>query len=390
MAATGGLLTRDVSLDSLKAAFQRFYAWELDECRAMLPPAAVVWLLGRGARRALLKADEPDLVLPAESGLREIRISGAEIAASSLDAALARRGLARKSIAITLEMPAATFLTRQFDAPIAALGHLPQMLNAEIERRTPFRSDDLLRGCHVETLRGAGKAKISMALLRRDLIAPALEPSGLLLGDLATIRAAAGPDGSVPPPIRVQAANAPDVRFRLIALTMLALAAFLVAAGVGATLWRQSREADELDARIADLTTRAAHVRQMADSAAKESRLLSILRETRQKNPPLTALWEEVSRLIPDDAYLTDFHLSETKNGERSIDMSGYARSAVGLPLLFDQSKFFIEANLTAPITSDPREKRESFSLRLKTRAPEAAESATTASARAPRAEITP
>jgi general secretion pathway protein L len=176
MAATGSLLSREVTLGSLKAAFLRFCAWERDECRAMLPPAALVWLMGRGAREALVKSGESDLILVAESGNPEIRVTGAEIAETSLDSALARRGLSRKSLAIILELPASSFLTRQFDAPVAALDRLPQMLNAEIERRTPFRRDEVLLGQHVAVNGAKGKAKVRIALLRHNLIAPALEP----------------------------------------------------------------------------------------------------------------------------------------------------------------------------------------------------------------------
>jgi general secretion pathway protein L len=371
MAATGSLLSREVTLGSLKAAFLRFCAWERDECRAMLPPAALVWLMGRGAREALVKSGESDLILVAESGNPEIRVTGAEIAETSLDSALARRGLSRKSLAIILELPASSFLTRQFDAPVAALDRLPQMLNAEIERRTPFRRDEVLLGQHVAVNGAKGKAKVRIALLRHNLIAPALEPSGLSLGDLAAIRAATAPDGSAhPPTIAVNSAEGADRRFQQAVLAMLALAALLAAMALGATFWRQMSEAEELDARIADMSARAAHVRHVADSASKQSRLLSILQETRRKNAPLTELWEEISRLTPDGAYLTDFHLSESKAGERNVELAGFAQSAVGLPLLFNQSKYFTEATLTAPITSDPKEKRESFSLRLKTRAP--------------------
>jgi general secretion pathway protein L len=375
MAATGGILQREINLDSLKAAALRFCAWERDQCRAMLPPSALVWLLGRGAREAVVKAGAAEMILASEAGAPEIRIAGAEIAGTSLDAALARRGLSWKSLAIVLEMPESSFLTRQFEAPVAALGHLPQMLSAEIERRTPFRREEVLLAQHIAPQHGAapgGKAKalVRMALLRRDLIAPALEPSGLTLGDLAAIRAESAPGSPQPPTISVNAGEETDRRFRRAVLAMTALAALFAAGGLGATFWRQNSEAAALDARIADMSARAARVRQIADSATKESRLLAILRETRRLNAPLADLWEEISRVTPDSAYLTDFHLSESKSGERSVDLAGFAQSAVGLPVLFSQSKYFTEATLTAPITSDPKEKRESFSLRLKARAP--------------------
>ncbi|MCI4677158.1 PilN domain-containing protein [Rhodoblastus acidophilus] len=362
-------MSREITLDSVKAGLLRFFVWERDQFRALLPPAALRWLLGRGAREAVARAGATEIVLAAEPGHREIRVSGAEIAATSLDAALARRGLSRKSLAIVLEMPAASFLTRGFEAPVAALGQLPQIVAAEIERRTPFGRDDVLVGREVASPGATGKASVRLTLLRRDRVEPALASCGLGLGDLALIRAEKAADSSTEPPsIAVGDAGGADRRFRRAALAMIALAALLLLAGLGAIFWRQAREADELDARIARMAARAAHVRQIADRAAKESKLASLLRDLRRENAPLTDLWEEISRVTPDGAFLTDFHLSENKTGERGVDLAGFAQSAVGLPLLFDQSKFFADAALTAPITSDPREQRESFSLRLKLR----------------------
>ena len=52
--------------------------------------------------------------------------------------------------------------------------------------------------------------------------------------------------------------------------------------------------------------------------------------------------------------------------GGRSIEIVGFADSAVGLPALFEKSPLFSDAGLTAAITPDPREKREGFSLQAK------------------------
>jgi general secretion pathway protein L len=114
------------------------------------------------------------------------------------------------------------------------------------------------------------------------------------------------------------------------------------------------------------MSARAARVRQVVDCASSESRLLSVLRNARRNGPQFADLWEETARILPDSAYVTDFRLSETKPDERALDIVGFASSAVGLPALFNKSPLFADAGLTAPITPDPREKREGFSLQTK------------------------
>jgi hypothetical protein len=58
---------------------------------------------------------------------------------------------------------------------------------------------------------------------------------------------------------------------------------------------------------------------------------------------------------------------------ERDIlDISGLARSGASLPSLFVGSRLFGDASLTAPVTLDPREDKERFSLRIRIKQPEA------------------
>jgi general secretion pathway protein L len=71
---------------------------------------------------------------------------------------------------------------------------------------------------------------------------------------------------------------------------------------------------------------------------------------------------------LPDGVFVSDMRLVEAREGERSIEIVGLADSAASLPALFDRSPLFAEAKLTAPITPDPIEKRESFSLQAKVR----------------------
>jgi general secretion pathway protein L len=148
----------------------------------------------------------------------------------------------------------------------------------------------------------------------------------------------------------------------------------LTALGVGIFMWRQDEAVRELDEEIAKVSAHAASVRKIADEAIAQSRLLQSLREERARGPSFADLWEEVSRILPDGAYLSELRLSDAKSDERVLDLVGFAESAAGLPLLFDKSPMLADAALTAAITPNPLEKREAFSLRVKVKPEKAAD----------------
>jgi general secretion pathway protein L len=349
---------------SLSGALRAFLDWERREAEKLLPRALRSWALGRGARAAVIAGGGAELVVADAPGSPGFRISGAEILAGSLDGALARRKFARKGLVLALELPAKSFLTRRFDLPAAALSRLDAVVTAEIERKTPFRRDDLFVQTSVQPHAAPGKTTVALTLLRRDLAVGALEGSGLFIDDISIISAAPGDA-----PMRIALGKAKnDRRFFRVAGVLAALAAALMLAGLGADFWRQSQQAAELDARIADLTEQAGKIRRSADRAGKEARLLQRLHEARRRDAPMTVLWEEISHLTPDSAYLSELRLAQDKDGERSAELVGLARSAVDLPLLYGRSRYVSEATLTAPITVDAREKMESFSMRLKIR----------------------
>jgi general secretion pathway protein L len=360
-----GALDAATRFASLSGALRNFLDWERREAEKLLPRALRSWALGRVARVAVVSANAAELAVAEAPGSPGFRISGAEILSGSLDAALARRKLSRKGLVLTLELPAKAFLTRRFDLPSAALSRLDAVATAEIERKTPFRREDLFVQTSVQPHADPGKATVALTLLRRDLAARALDGSGLALDDLAAIRAAPG-DG--PPRAIALGGAGNDRRFIRAAGALATLAAVLMLAGLGLDVWRQSQQAAELDASIADLSAQAAKIRRSADRAGQESQLLQHLRAARAHDAPMTELWEEISRLTPDSAYLSELRLTQAKDGERSAELTGLARSAVDLPLLYGRSPLVAEATLTAPITIDAREKMESFSLRLKFR----------------------
>jgi general secretion pathway protein L len=360
--------TRDIFEGSLKTTALRFLAWYRREFFSLFPPETLAWLTDRGDRQLVLKAGEHDLWCVDARGAPQWCILGDELAASSLADALQRRGLARDAVRIGLEIDPQAFFIRRFDIPLAAAANLPKLLAADIERKTPFRPADVLYG-HTTAKHAASpdKLRVSLWIVRRDIVARAVEAAGLSFSDIAFVRPSGPRDaGDGAPLIALEATKQDSHRLRAVALGLCAATVAFAVLAVAAALWRQAAISDELDGQIQEMSARAARVRQVVDRASSESRLLSVLRNARRNGPQFADLWEETARILPDSAYVTDFRLSETKPDERALDIVGFASSAVGLPALFNKSPLFADAGLTAPITPDPREKREGFSLQTK------------------------
>lgn len=335
----------------------------------LFPEKTAEWLTDRGDRELILRAGTRELWLIDSHGAPAWCLSTDEIAASSLDEALARRGVARETAKIGLEIDGTAFFVRRFDIPSVAIPNLAKLLVTDVERKTPFRLSDVIYGHAVaKHPTSPDKLRVSLWILRRDIFSKAVENSGLALEDISFVRPSGWTKAAErAPDIILQGKNEASNTFRNLAIGLCAATALFAAIGLGATLLRQRALNEELDAKIQEMSTRAARVRQIVDRASAESRLLAVLRNTRRDRPLFADLWEETARLLPDGAFVTNLRLTEPKANERALDIIGFADSAVGLPALFDKSPLFSNAGLTAPITPDPREKREGFSLRAKT-----------------------
>jgi general secretion pathway protein L len=133
------------------------------------------------------------------------------------------------------------------------------------------------------------------------------------------------------------------------------------------TYWRQQSLLDELDARIAAARPKAQHVRAIVDKLEQQRQITLQLRSRKTDGAGLLDIWEEVTRVLPADSWLTELRLSEgADHREREITMTGLSAAAASLVGLIDQSRLFTDASLTAPVTIDPTEGHERFALRAR------------------------
>lgn len=368
---SGAFWTKSLFEGSPSKAALRFWAWYKSEFFAFFSPATIAWMFDRGDRKLIIRIDENsmEVVLAGAQGKSGTKIAPEELKTATLTDVLARHQLSRQATKIVLEIPRDKFFVRRFDVPIAARANLPRLLAAEIERKTPFRLSDVFYGYVLRNDPHAGKLHVEQWILRRDIVERALDAIGLSVDEFDLARPSGESDGAVDAPTIVLGQRTETSNwFRYAVIGLISAAIFLFVAGVGMRVWRQNQLGAELDAEIATASARAAQVRQLADRATRESALLATLRHEKTSTPVFAALWEEISRLLPDGAYVTEMRLSESKPGERVVDLHGFSDSAAGLPALIDQSPLFSDTALTAPITPDLNEKRERFSLQAKIR----------------------
>jgi general secretion pathway protein L len=87
------------------------------------------------------------------------------------------------------------------------------------------------------------------------------------------------------------------------------------------------------------------------------------LRQLKTKYPPRVEILNELTKILPDTAYLTELAIDDGR-----VDLAGLAASAATITTLLEQSPVFVDAALTAPVTLDPTENKDRFSIRVRLR----------------------
>jgi general secretion pathway protein L len=87
------------------------------------------------------------------------------------------------------------------------------------------------------------------------------------------------------------------------------------------------------------------------------------LRRRKWQMPNQRDIMEDLTRIIPTSAWLTELRI-----GEKDTLISGYANGAADLIPVFRNSSLFTGASLSAPIIIDPVENRERFSISVQSK----------------------
>jgi general secretion pathway protein L len=269
------------------------------------------------------------------------------------DAARLAPLLSRARVEIVLRRE--RFLFRPLQLPRRAADFLEAIIRSQIDRLTPWSPTEAAFGFLPAPDGASEQMQVTIAATSRSLLSPFVKALSGLGVESVSISTKAPEAGA--PFIKVLeqkiegAVEAQRLRRGLAlvigAFGVLAIASIALAFIAGGEL--QARR-DEIDHRIAERRA-ALHRGNDANSAAALA-----LQRKKHETPSTVIVYEELSRILPDDAYLTELRIQGDK-----AQIVGIARDAPELIHLIEKSPHFKAATFFAPTTRTPADPGQHF-----------------------------
>lgn len=350
----------------------RFSAWWRKEFLSVFPERAVEWLMGN-SRKVLIIVPagtftDIELIGDARRNLGSERVDTNIFSTAAIDRFLSERNLDRSTISIGVRLLPNQIFHRTLMLPVQAEQQFDQIATRDLTTKTPFRLQDIYVGSACTQTSDSKTVTVYQWIVLRRIAQDAFSDLKLSIEDIDFVETS--PDANVVPNIPLRSGGNHGVSWTSKTIRGLIISAVLLASIAAITeYWRQQSALDTLGTKIATARVNAQRVRAIIDKLEQQQAMVFQLRSRKSDTPGLLDLWEETSRLLPSHSWLTELRLSQIPTGStQQISMAGFSSAASTLVGLVDQSALFTEASLTAPVTLDPTQGQERFSLQAKLR----------------------
>jgi general secretion pathway protein L len=245
--------------------------------------------------------------------------------------------------------------------PLAAERNLAQVVSFELERRTPFKRDEI---CYAHRIAkrdpAAQRLLIEVTIVQRPVVDRVLallrgfgvEPTSLEVAGADRTEAVSpnllggrtGRRGPGLPDLALAALGALTLLLGATALLLPLIRAHMTEAG--------------LEAEIAALTPAADETRKLENEIAALAQESGFLVARRAARPTATEIIDVLTRLLPDEVYLVELHLAGVQ-----LQIIGTAPSASRTISLIARAPGLADARFEAQVTQDQRSGREQFDI---------------------------
>jgi general secretion pathway protein L len=339
----------------------QFWRWWSGELLSFLPPR---W------RDALAVEDACLLLNPVEAGC-EVVLERAGARSPLLTLAAEQRddwarGLQSaldenlRALPQVLGLPAARVLRRTLSLPTAALETLDAVLGFELDRQTPFKPEQVFFASRVlKQDVGAKQVQVELLVVPRPVLEESVAALGPLSQGLAAVDVVDGRGRRFGVNLLPNERRASQPRTQpMIQAGLLLASLVLVFFGLGQIVDNRLAAVESMQAQVQAQRERAREVSalraQLEDSAAAAN-FLAVQKQTQAS---MLLLLEEVTRLLPDDTFLTRLSVSGNQ-----VSLSGYSSQALKLVGELQKSELLKDAALNGGVQSEPRVSRDLFNI---------------------------
>jgi len=327
--------------------FRDFFAWWIGQLADLLP---VRWgRLGSLREGALV-------IEPVGPLSREVDRIGVNLRRNGRETLLGQFSLAADAVAdlprppgnrVVLRLRQADVLAKTLTLPIAAESHVRQALAFQMDQETPFALDEIYWSHFIARRdRQSGGLSVRLLLVPRQRLAAllrALDHVGLV-PDRAEI--ADGPDQDRTMALDGDGGSSNGATRRAL-LWPAAACCLLLAFGTIATPFvRQAISLASLDREISAGRATAGEAEKLRRELDRLSNTLNVVESERDKAGRPLAILATLTRLLPDDTYLT-----EVTAQQRKVTLSGRSAAAARLIGALSASKGLRKVAFAAPVT---------------------------------------
>ena len=252
-------------------------------------------------------------------------------------------------------------LSKTVSFPAAAEKNLDQILSFEVARQTPFRPDQVYYDHRIGARdEAAGKVDIHLAVVPKsvadaklDLLAKwGVRPRSINL---------VSEKGEVEASIRLEhkadkATNGKRWPARHPAVAT--MAAVVLALVIGAPMYGKIGVKEELEARIEAVRAEAGNAAALRDEINVLMGQNSFLHSRKRELPVMTAILEEVTRLLPDTTWLNRLEVRG-----QDLQIHGNSPQASALIGILEASPYLSDVQFRSPVTRDQRAGNERFHI---------------------------
>ncbi len=251
--------------------------------------------------------------------------------------------------------------TRSLKLPLKILHKASTIVDLDIEQMTPFKKADVFNLWAALSKPTSTPVDIGHAVIKKTAIQAIKTQLQTISGQIVGI-AIRSSEAAAWPSLLDQCGHTfgADREWRWARITMATCAAFAISAVAlaGTAISRIETARQDVDARIEDFQGKAKDVRQKIDVTNASNVQAQALLSLRKNSNSTIAIWEELSRVVPDGAWLQTLSIA---NGKVQID--GAADDAERLIGILEASDLFLNVQFTSPLFKNPNDAKVHFSI---------------------------